>query len=119
MAQAPLTVQDKIKAFHSMCQQFYDPETNQSNLLPVDKANINNPQYIGEFVADNQIAMQKDCLNSSKYPGPNCMGTQEEINVKMRRILVDWLTDVHMKFKLVPETLFITINMVDRYTENK
>ena len=112
-------MQDKIKAFHSMCQQFYDPETNQSNLLPVDKANINNPQYIGEFVADNQVAMQKDCLNSSKYPGPNCMGTQEEINVKMRRILVDWLTDVHMKFKLVPETLFITINMVDRYTENK
>lgn len=47
------------------------------------------------------------------------MGTQEEINVKMRRILVDWLTDVHMKFKLVPETLFITINMVDRYTQLK
>ena len=37
----------------------------------------------------------------------------------MRRILVDWLTDVHMKFKLVPETLFITINMVDRYTSLK
>lgn len=39
--------------------------------------------------------------------------------MKMRRILVDWLTDVHMKFKLVPETLFITINMVDRYTSLK
>ena len=47
------------------------------------------------------------------------MGTQEEINVKMRRVLVDWLTDVHMKFKLVPETLFITINMIDRYAELK
>ena len=53
----------------------------------------------------------------SKYANPNCLGTQEEINVKMRRILVDWLIDVHMKFKLLPETLFITINMVDRYTE--
>lgn len=37
----------------------------------------------------------------------------------MRRVLVDWLTDVHMKFKLVPETLFITINMIDRYAELK
>jgi hypothetical protein len=35
----------------------------------------------------------------------------------MRRILVDWLIDVHMKFKLLPETLFLTINLVDRYTE--
>ena len=35
----------------------------------------------------------------------------------MRRILVDWLIDVHVKFKLLPETLFQTINMVDRYTE--
>jgi len=29
--------------------------------------------------------------------------------------LVDWLINVHMKFKLLPETLFITINLVDRY----
>lgn len=53
------------------------------------------------------------------YANPNCLGTQEEINVKMRRILIDWLIDVHMKFKLLPETLFITINLVDRYTELK
>jgi hypothetical protein len=51
------------------------------------------------------------------YANPNCLGTQEEINVKMRRILVDWLIDVHTKFKLLPETLFLAINLVDRYTE--
>ena len=33
----------------------------------------------------------------------------------MRAILVDWLINVHAKFKLLPETLFITINLVDRY----
>lgn len=35
----------------------------------------------------------------------------------MRAILVDWLVDVHIKFKLLPETLFLTINLVDRYLE--
>jgi cyclin B len=35
----------------------------------------------------------------------------------MRKILVDWLIDVHMKFKLLPETLFLTVNMIDRYCE--
>lgn len=33
----------------------------------------------------------------------------------MRAILVDWITEVHLKFKLLPETLFITINLIDRY----
>ena len=33
----------------------------------------------------------------------------------MRAILVDWLIEVHYKFKLNPETLFITVNIIDRY----
>jgi len=35
----------------------------------------------------------------------------------MRAILVDWLVDVHIKFKLVPETLFLTVNLIDRFLE--
>jgi len=35
----------------------------------------------------------------------------------MRSILVDWLIDVHIKFKLRPETLFLTISLIDRYLE--
>lgn len=33
----------------------------------------------------------------------------------MRSILVDWLVYVHLKFKLQPETLFMAINLIDRY----
>ena len=33
----------------------------------------------------------------------------------MRAILVDWLIGVHAKFKLLPETLYLTINLIDRY----
>lgn len=43
------------------------------------------------------------------------MSKQVEINDKMRAILVDWLIEVHSKFKLQKETLFITINIIDRY----
>jgi len=35
----------------------------------------------------------------------------------MRAILIDWLVDVHIKFKLLPETLFLTVNLIDRYLE--
>ena len=42
---------------------------------------------------------------------------QSEINDKMRAILVDWLIEVHLKFKLFPETLFITISVIDKFLE--
>ena len=42
---------------------------------------------------------------------------QVDIKEKMRAILIDWLVDVHLKFKLVPETLYLCINLIDRYLE--
>ncbi len=35
----------------------------------------------------------------------------------MRAILIDWLVEVHLKFKLVPESLYLTVNLIDRYLE--
>lgn len=40
---------------------------------------------------------------------------QDDITERMRSILVDWLVDVHLKFKLLPNTLFLTVNVIDRY----
>lgn len=47
------------------------------------------------------------------------MATQPDINAKMRSILVDWLIEVHRKFELMPETLYLTINIVDRFLSVK
>ena len=47
------------------------------------------------------------------------MSRQTDINEKMRAILIDWLVDVHLKFKLVNETLFLAVNMIDRYLEKE
>lgn len=33
----------------------------------------------------------------------------------MRSILIDWLVDVHLKFKLKDETLYVTNYLIDRY----
>ena len=41
------------------------------------------------------------------------MKKQKDINEKMRAILIDWLIEVHYKFKLNPDTLFITVNIID------
>ena len=46
---------------------------------------------------------------------PLYMETQLDINPRMRSILIDWLIDVHIKFKLVPQTLFMTVDLIDRF----
>ena len=33
--------------------------------------------------------------------------------------MIDWLVDVHLKFKLLSETLFLTINLIDRFLSTK
>ena len=40
---------------------------------------------------------------------------QPEITERMRTILMDWMVDVSLKFKLHPETFFLSADLVDRY----
>ena len=47
------------------------------------------------------------------------MDSQPDINTKMRSILIDWLIDVHRKFELMPETFYLTVNILDRYLSKK
>lgn len=35
----------------------------------------------------------------------------------MRSILIDWIVSVHLKYKMVPETLFMTVTIIDKYLE--
>jgi hypothetical protein len=35
----------------------------------------------------------------------------------MRGILIDWIIEVHYQFKLKTESLFLTINLIDKYLE--
>jgi hypothetical protein len=44
---------------------------------------------------------------------------QHQINATMRAILIDWLCEVHHKWRLHPETLYLTVNIVDRYLAMK
>lgn len=65
----------------------------------------------------NEVNMFKSDLPKQFYASQHCLQGQQEINSKMRKVLVDWLIEVHLKFKLKPETLFISVNLLDRYTE--
>ena len=40
-----------------------------------------------------------------------------QITGKMREILIDWLVQVHLKFKLLHETLYLTVAIIDRFLQ--
>lgn len=48
-------------------------------------------------------------------PNPDYMDAQNEITWSMRQTLVDWLLQVHLRWHMLPETLWIAINIVDRF----
>ena len=50
---------------------------------------------------------------------PQYFEHQNEINPKMRGILIDWLIDVHNKFNYKEETLYITIYIMDSYLSKR
>jgi len=51
-------------------------------------------------------------------PG-NAMELQQELNWHMRAVLIDWLIEVQWKSKLLPETLFLTVNIIDRFLSRR
>lgn len=58
-------------------------------------------------------------LEITLNPDVEYMERQEELQWSMRNILVDWVIQVHHRFNLLPETLFLTINCIDRFLSVK
>jgi hypothetical protein len=52
-------------------------------------------------------------------PQLDYMTNQTEITWEMRQTLVDWLLQVHFRYHMLPETLWIAINIVDRFLSRR
>lgn len=68
-------------------------------------------QYAGD-VTKYHLETEKE-----RMPNPSYMSRQADVNSKMRAILIDWLVDVHCKYDLLPQTLYIAIYLIDRHLE--
>jgi len=70
------------------------------------------PHYVREYMKDimDSLFRAEGRLDRQLY-----MPVQPDISEKMRMILIDWLIEVHLKFKCRHETLFLAVDVVDRY----
>jgi len=85
------------------------------DFLPPDEAA--DPQEVAEYVPDIYSNLIRE--ESIRLPRPEYMEGQPDINTRFRATLIDWLIEVQMKYRLKMETVFLTVNIIDRYLEKR
>ncbi|MCO5606165.1 hypothetical protein L7F22_060352 [Adiantum nelumboides] len=88
-------------------------EEAEEALPNIDIDDVGNQLAVVDYIEDIYSFYRKTEIQSCV--SPEYMTRQTDINEKMRAILNDWLVEVHFKFKLMPETLYLTINLIDRF----
>ncbi|KAM1276285.1 hypothetical protein ACFX13_029527 [Malus domestica] len=88
----------------------------KEKIVEIDSADVNDELAVVEYI-DDLYKFYKLTEDDSRVH--DYMESQPDINSKMRSILVDWLVEVHKKFELMPETFYLTVNILDRYLSMK
>ncbi|KAH7692018.1 cyclin B protein [Dioscorea alata] len=79
----------------------------------IDSFDSKNPLAVVDYVDDIYAFYRR--TEDLSCVCPNYMSNQFDINERMRAILIDWLIEVHYKFELMDETLYLTVNIIDRF----
>ncbi|AEO54252.1 hypothetical protein MYCTH_2296618 [Thermothelomyces thermophilus ATCC 42464] len=83
----------------------------------LDSEDLDDPLMVAEYA--NDIFEYLRDLECQSIPNPQYMAHQDDLEWKTRGILIDWLVEVHLRFHLLPETLFLAVNVVDRFLSEK
>ncbi|KAH0997871.1 hypothetical protein GBA52_021735 [Prunus armeniaca] len=88
----------------------------KEKIVDFDSADVSDELAVVEYI-DDLYQFYKLTEDDSRVH--DYMESQPDINPKMRSILIDWLVEVHRKFELMPETFYLTVNIIDRYLSMK
>ncbi|CAG8020438.1 unnamed protein product [Penicillium salamii] len=103
----PAIPEDDVKIIKPAPQAFQDA------VQDLDTEDLDDPLMAAEYVVEI-FDYLKD-LEIMTLPNPEYIDHQPDLEWKMRGILVDWLIEVHTRFRLLPETLFLAVNIIDRF----
>ncbi|CAE6361649.1 unnamed protein product [Rhizoctonia solani] len=79
----------------------------------LDAEDADDPTMVAEYVAEIFEYMKE--LEVRTMPSAVYMKSQPDLTWEMRGILMDWIIQVHSRFRLLPETLFLACNIIDRF----
>lgn len=94
-------------------RQEYRSIRRPSSFPDIDNEDNSNPLTVSNYVHDIIACNRR--AEPLFVTDPDFLDYQPELSKNMRAILVDWLIDVHLKFKLMPETIYLAISYIDRF----
>jgi G2/mitotic-specific cyclin 2 len=108
-----LVVEEKVEVepFNGIGHEF------PAGVKDLDTEDLDDPVMAAEYA--NDIFEYLRDLECKSIPNPQYMDHQDDIGWRTRGILIDWLIEVHTRFHLLPETLFLAINIIDRFLSKK
>ncbi|ORY02798.1 hypothetical protein K493DRAFT_323218 [Basidiobolus meristosporus CBS 931.73] len=83
----------------------------------IEEADMHDVNMVAEY-ADEIMEYMKE-LEIRMMPDHYYIDRQPELKWHMRSILLDWLVQVHDRFKMHQETLFLCVNYIDRFLSVK
>jgi hypothetical protein len=94
-----------------------DATERPANVPDLDAEDLDDPLMVAEYVGEifeYLLQLQEQTMANADY-----MSNQPDLEWQMRGILMDWLLEVHTRFRLLPETLFLAVNIIDRFLSAK
>jgi len=91
-----------------------DDESMHENIIDIDENDTENTQLVAEYVKD--IYKYLNFMEQKYRISPKFLESKI-VTTKMRSVLVDWLIQVHLKFHLLQETLYLCVQIIDAYLE--
>ncbi|XP_078152263.1 cyclin-A3-1-like isoform X2 [Carex rostrata] len=77
---------------------------------------VKDPQIVAPYASDIYQYLRSMEVEPKRRPLHNYMeATQVDLTADMRGVLIDWLVDVAEDYKLVSDTLYLTVSYVDRF----
>ncbi|GMI82673.1 Cyclin A3;1 [Hibiscus trionum] len=82
----------------------------------IDAKSDDPPHMCGHNVSGIYEYLRQMEVDPKRRPLPDYIEkVQKDVSTNMRGILVDWLVEVAEEYKLVSDTLYVTISYIDRY----
>uniref|UniRef100_A0A1J3K6R0 Cyclin-A3-2 n=3 Tax=Noccaea caerulescens TaxID=107243 RepID=A0A1J3K6R0_NOCCA len=83
-------------------------------------ARSDDPKMCGPYVTDIYEYLREMEVKPKLRPLPDYIEkVQKDVTPSMRGVLVDWLVEVAEEYKLVSETLYLTVSYIDRFLSLK
>ncbi|CAA2991996.1 cyclin-A1-4 isoform X2 [Olea europaea subsp. europaea] len=109
-----LCISECVEVAGNICKREILAALDSDDMVVNVDGNLKDPQLCATIACD--IYKHLQASEAKKRPTTDFMErVQRDINPSMRAILIDWLVEVAEEYRLIPDTLYLTVNYIDRY----